>query len=68
MLYTALKIIYYTLRVCGLSLSHVQLFCDPLDCGPQGSSIHGIFQARILEWDVISFSTLSILSSDFLIA
>ena len=27
-----------------------QPFCDPMDCSPPGSSIHGIFQARILEW------------------
>ena len=32
--------------------------CDPMDCSPPGSSIHGIFQARILEWVVISFSNL----------
>ena len=30
-------------------LSHVQ-FCDPMDCSLPGSSIHGILQARILEW------------------
>ena len=30
--------------------------CDPLDCSPPGSSVHGIFQARILEWIAISFS------------
>ena len=30
--------------------------CDPMECSPPGSSIHGIFQARILEWVVISFS------------
>ena len=29
--------------------------CDPLDCSPPGSSVHGIFQARILEWVAISF-------------
>ena len=27
--------------------------CDPLDCSPQGSSVHGILQARILEWVAI---------------
>ena len=27
--------------------------CDPLDCSPPGSSIHGIFQARVLEWDAV---------------
>ena len=31
---------------------------DPLDYSPPGSSIHGIFQARILEWDAIAFSKL----------
>ena len=30
--------------------------CDPMACSPPGSSVHGIFQARILEWVVISFS------------
>ena len=29
---------------------------DPMDCSPQGSSIHGIFQARVLEWGAIAFS------------
>ena len=30
--------------------------CDPMDCRLPGSSVHGIFQARILEWVAISFS------------
>ena len=30
--------------------------CDPMDCSPPGSSVHGIFQARVLEWVAISFS------------
>ena len=29
---------------------------DPMDCRPPGSSIHGIFQAGVLEWGVIAFS------------
>ena len=29
---------------------------DPMDCSPPGSSIHGIFQARGLEWGAIAFS------------
>ena len=28
----------------------------PMDCSPQGSSVHGIFQARVLEWGAIAFS------------
>ena len=30
--------------------------CNPMDCSLPGSSIHGIFQARVLEWGAISFS------------
>ena len=30
--------------------------CDPIDCSPPGSSVHGILQARVLEWVVIHFS------------
>ena len=30
--------------------------CDPMDCSPPGSSIHGILQARVLEWVAIPFS------------
>ena len=31
---------------------------DPMDCSPPGSSTHGIFQARVLEWGAIAFSHL----------
>ena len=30
--------------------------CDPMDCSLPGSSVHGIFQSRVLEWIAISFS------------
>ena len=33
--------------------------CDPVDCSPPGSSVHGILQAGILEWVAISFSRAS---------
>ena len=36
--------------------SHARLFSDLMDCSPPGSSVHGISQARILEWVAISFS------------
>ena len=32
---------------------------DPMDCSLPGSSVHGIFQARVLEWDAIAFSYIS---------
>ena len=38
--------------------------CDPMDCSPPGSSVHGILQARILEWVAISFSRGSSAPSD----
>ena len=31
---------------------------DPMDCCPPGSSVHGIFQARVLEWGAIAFSEM----------
>ena len=31
---------------------------DPVDCSPPGSSVHGIFQARVLEWGAIAFSVI----------
>ena len=39
-----------------VSLQVVSDSYDPMDCSPPGSSVHGISQARILEWVVISFS------------
>ena len=35
--------------------SVVSTLCDPMDCRPSGSSLHGIFQARILKWVAISY-------------
>ena len=33
---------------------------DPMDCSLPGSSIHGIFQARVLEWGAIAFSGVNV--------
>ena len=41
-------------KCCAKSLRLCPTLCDPVDCRPPGSSVHGIFQARILEWAVIS--------------
>ena len=32
--------------------------CDPMDCSLPGSSVHGIFQARVMEWVAIAFSKI----------
>ena len=47
------------IRFGKVACAHAQLcltLCDPMDCSPQGSSVHGISLARILEWVAISFS------------
>ena len=44
-----------TCCVCSDAQSCLTL-CDPMDCSPPGSSVHGTLQARILEWVVISSS------------
>ena len=41
---------------CCLVAQSCLTLWDPMDCGPPGSSVHGILQARILGWVVISFS------------
>ena len=45
--------------VCAKSLQLCLTLCDPMDCTPPGSSVHGIFQARILEWVTRPFSSRS---------
>ena len=42
--------------VCVLSCFSLVWHCDPMDCSLPGSSVHGILQARVLEWVVMSFS------------
>ena len=41
---------------CAKSLWSCLILCNPMVCSPPGSSVHGILQARILEWIAISFS------------
>ena len=44
------------LDICAKSLQLCPTLCDPVDCSPSGSSVHGLLQARVLEWVAISFS------------
>ena len=50
-----------TVHACmhAQSFSCVQLFCDPTDCSPPGSSVHGILPAKILEWVAMPSSRAS---------
>ena len=56
------------LGCCCVLYSVAQLcptLCDPMDCSPPGSSVHGILQARILEWIFVPFSRGSSWCSDW---
>ena len=44
------------IRDCMCMCSVMLTLCDSMDCSPPGSSVHGIFQVRILKWVAISFS------------
>ena len=46
---------YWFLKVCEVAQSCLTL-CNSMDCSLPGSSLHGILQARVLEWVAISFS------------
>ena len=47
---------YYFIVVCVLISQSCSTVCDSKDCNPPGASLHGILQARILEWVAILFS------------
>ena len=48
--------LWRTKCVCVLVAQLCPTLCDPMDCSPPGFFVHGILQARILEWVAISFS------------
>ena len=58
-MYILLHICLYISCMRAQLLSCVQLFCNPMGCSPPGSSVHGIFQARILKCVAISLSRVS---------
>ena len=49
-------LIFFFAYFKGLFTQSSPTLCDPMDCGPPGSSVHGILQARRLEWVAISYS------------
>ena len=58
MLYNGMYAVHILYMFCmhAKSLQLYLSFCDPMDCSPPGSAVHGISQARTLEWVTISFS------------
>ena len=53
---TQLLQMFFTQGNCCLVTQLCQFFHDPMACSPPGSSVHGVSQARILEWVATSFS------------
>ena len=47
---------YGLFAAAAKSLQSCPTLCDPIDGSPPGSSVPGIFQARVLEWGAIAFS------------
>ena len=60
------EIVYHTVlsaaAAAAKSLQSCPTLSDPMDCSLPGSSVHGIFQAGVLEWGAIAFSILSAVS------
>ena len=51
-----LNISHHAAAAAAKSLQLYPTLCDPIDGSPPGTSAHGIFQARVLEWVAIAFS------------
>ena len=58
------SLINFFMKMKMLVTQSCPTLCDTIDCSPQGSSVHGILQARILEWVALSFSRGSSLLRD----
>ena len=60
---------HFLLQCMKVKKSEVAQSCptlrDPMDCSLPGSSVHGIFQARVLEWGAIAFSDFIISASEY---
>ena len=59
------KLNWEGLYVCAKPLQSCQALCDPMDCSPPGSSVHGILHARILEWIAFPYARGSSQSRDW---
>ena len=61
---SVVKVQVLTAGCCYVVTRSCLTLCDPMDGSPPGSSVHGIFQARILEWVAMPFSRRSSLPRD----
>ena len=55
-----MKLIVAECSAAAKSLQLCLTLCDPIDGSPPGSSVHGIFQVRVLEGGAVAFSMLSV--------
>ena len=55
----------YAAAAAAKSHQSCPTLCDPVDGSPPGSSAHGIFQARVLEWGAIAFSEICLYIAEF---
>ena len=62
LIYLLIVLYYEHIKPSEVAQSCLTL-CDLVDCSLPGSSLHGILQARILEWDAISFSNIKPMSA-----
>jgi len=53
--------LYCGVTAAAKSLQSCPTLCDPMDCSLPGSSVHGIFRAKVLEWVAIAFSLEAII-------
>ena len=49
---------FFSATAAAKSLQSCPTLSDPMDCSLPGSSVHGIFQAKVLEWGAIAFSKI----------
>ena len=55
-MHMCMHICVYVCAADAKSLQSCPTLCDPMEGSPPGSSVFGIFQARVLEWGAIAFS------------
>ena len=55
-----IKLQTFTAAAAAKSLQSCPTLCDPMDCSLPGFSVHGILQAKTLEWGAVAFSVLMV--------
>ena len=56
------RVLHFYFAAAAKSLQSCPTLCDPIDGSPPGSSVHGIFQVRVLEWGAIAEQNVRLLN------